>query len=42
MFLPLTSLTSPPAAGPRIKYNPFKTPSLIWFTAPFEDIELQN
>jgi peptide/nickel transport system substrate-binding protein len=42
MLLPLTSLNSPTGAGPRIKGNPFKIQPLIWFTAPFEDIELQN
>lgn len=27
-------------AGPRVKGNPFKIQPIIWFTAPFEDIEL--
>jgi ABC-type transport system substrate-binding protein len=42
MLPPLTSLNSPTAVGPRIKGDPFKIQPLIWFTAPFEDIELQN
>lgn len=42
MLPPLTSLNSPTAVGPRIKGGPFKIQPLIWFTAPFEDIELQN
>ncbi len=42
MLLPLTSLNSPTGVGPRIKGDPFKIQPLIWFAAPFEDIELQN
>jgi peptide/nickel transport system substrate-binding protein len=40
MFIPLTSANSPAAVGPRVKGNPYKVQPLIWFTAPFEDIEL--
>jgi peptide/nickel transport system substrate-binding protein len=40
MFIPLTSTNSPAAVGPRVKDNPWKIDPLIWFTAPFEDIEL--
>jgi ABC-type transport system substrate-binding protein len=40
MFIPLTSTNSPAAFGPRVKGNPYKIQPLIWFTAPFEDMEL--
>jgi peptide/nickel transport system substrate-binding protein len=40
MFLPLTSTNSPAAFGPRVKGNPYRIQPLIWFTAPFEDMEL--
>ncbi len=40
MYIPLTSNNSPAAFGPKVKGNPFKVQPLIWFTAPFEDIEL--
>jgi peptide/nickel transport system substrate-binding protein len=40
MWLTLTSTTSPAAIGPRVKGNPYKIQPLIWFTCPFEDIEL--
>ncbi len=40
MFIPLTSTNSPAAVGPRVKGNPWKIQPLIWFTAPFEDMEL--
>jgi peptide/nickel transport system substrate-binding protein len=40
MFLPLTSTNSPAAFGPRVKGNPYRVQPLIWFTAPFEDMEL--
>ena len=39
MLIPLTSTNSPAAIGPRVKGNPYKIQPLIWFTAPFEDIE---
>ncbi len=42
MFIPLTSTNSPAAFGPRVKGNPYKIQPLIWFTAPFEDIELES
>jgi hypothetical protein len=40
IWLPLTSTNSPAGFGPRIKGNPYKVQPLLWFTAPFEDIEL--
>ncbi len=40
IWLPLTSTNSPAGLGPRIKGNPYKVQPLLWFTAPFEDIEL--
>jgi ABC-type transport system substrate-binding protein len=42
MWIPLTSTNSPAAIGPRVKGNPYKVQPLIWFTAPFEDVELVN
>jgi peptide/nickel transport system substrate-binding protein len=42
MLLPLTLTNSPAAVGPKVKGNPYKVQPLIWFTAPFEDIELEN
>ena len=40
IWLPLTSTNSPAGFGPRVKGNPYKVQPLLWFTAPFEDIEL--
>jgi len=40
MWLPLTSTNSPAGFGPRVKGNPYRVQPLLWFTAPFEDIEL--
>jgi ABC-type transport system substrate-binding protein len=42
MFLPLNQLCSPAAFGPRVKGNPYRIQPIIWFPAPFEDIELEN
>jgi hypothetical protein len=42
MFIYLTSTNSPAAFGPRVKGNPYKIQPLVWFTAPFEDMELIN
>jgi peptide/nickel transport system substrate-binding protein len=42
MYIPLTDTNSPAAFGPRVKGNPYKIQPLIWFTAPFEDMELVN
>ena len=42
LFIPLTSTNSPAAFGPKVKGNPYKIQPLVWFTAPFEDIELVN
>jgi peptide/nickel transport system substrate-binding protein len=40
MWLPLNRGGSPVAISPRVKGNPWRIAPLIWFTAPFEDIEL--
>jgi len=40
MFLPLTTTNSPAAFGPRPKGNPYRIQPYIWFTCPFEDMEL--
>jgi peptide/nickel transport system substrate-binding protein len=40
MWLPLTDTNSPAAIGPKVKGNPYKIQPMIWFTAPFEDMEL--
>jgi len=42
MFIPLTTNNSPAAFGPKVKGNPYKVQPLIWFTAPFEDMELNK
>lgn len=42
MLIPITNTNSPAALGPRVKGNPFMIQPLIWFTAPFEDLELAN
>ena len=42
MYIPLISVNSPVALGPKVRGNPFKVQPLIWFTTPFEDIELNN
>jgi ABC-type transport system substrate-binding protein len=42
MFIPLTDTNLPAALGPRVKGNPYKVQPLIWFTAPFEDMELTH
>ena len=42
MFIPLTSTNSPAAFGPKVKGNPYKIQPLVWFTAPFEDMELTD
>ena len=42
MWIPLTSTNSPAALGPRVKGNPYKISPLLWFTTPFEDIELND
>jgi hypothetical protein len=42
IFIPLTDTNSPAGLGPRVKGNPYKIQPLIWFTAPFEDMELVN
>lgn len=42
MIISLTAANSPAGFGPKIKGNPYRIqrPYPIWFTAPFEDIEL--
>ncbi len=40
MWIPLTNTNCPTAFGPRVKGNPYKIQPLIWFTVPFEDMEL--
>ena len=42
MMIHLTEINSPAVVGPKVKGNPYKIQPLIWFTAPLEDIELQN
>ena len=42
MFVPLTNTNSPAAIGPKVKGNPYKIQPLIWFTAPMEEIEIEN
>lgn len=42
MFIPITGSGSYGAFGPRVKGNPYMIPPLIYFTAPFEDIELEK
>jgi peptide/nickel transport system substrate-binding protein len=39
-FIMLTDTNSPAAFGPRVKGNPYRVQPYIWFTAPFEDMEL--
>ena len=41
MFITLTTNTAPCGLNPRVKGDPHRIPPIIWFTAPFEDIELQ-
>jgi hypothetical protein len=40
MFIPIRGGVSPAAFGPRVKGNPYKIQPLLWWTCPFEDIEL--
>ncbi len=41
-YIPLTSTNSPAAFGPKVKGNPYRIQPHIWFTAPLEDIEIEN
>ena len=41
-YIPLTATIVPTAFVPRVKGNPFKVQPYIYFTAPFEDIELKQ
>jgi peptide/nickel transport system substrate-binding protein len=40
IFIPLRNSATPNAVGSKVKGDPYKIPPLIWFAAPFEDIEL--
>ncbi len=40
MWIPLTEVNSPAAFGPGPKGNPYRIQPFLWFTAPFEDMEL--
>jgi peptide/nickel transport system substrate-binding protein len=42
LWIPLTNVNSPAAFGSRVKGNPYKIQPTVWFTAPFEDIELEK
>jgi len=42
MWISLTENNSPAAFRPRVKGNPYRIQPLVWFTAPFEDIELEK
>ncbi len=42
MYLFITYTTAPVGLGSKVKGNPFKVSAPIWFTAPFEDIELNE
>jgi peptide/nickel transport system substrate-binding protein len=39
-FVPLTNTNSPAAFSQKVKGNPYKVQPIIWFIAPFEDVEL--
>jgi peptide/nickel transport system substrate-binding protein len=42
MWIPLTDVNSPAAFGSKVKGNPYRIQPTIWFTVPFEDIELEK
>ncbi len=42
MWIFVFPFNSPTAYGPKVKGDPHKIQPLIWFTAPFEDIELNE
>jgi peptide/nickel transport system substrate-binding protein len=42
LWIPLTTVNSPAAFGSRVKGDPYKIQPTIWFTAPFEDVELER
>jgi peptide/nickel transport system substrate-binding protein len=42
MLIPLTATNIPTAFGPKVKGNPYKVQPYLWFTAPFEDLEIEN
>lgn len=41
-WIPLVTVTSPAAFGPRVKGNPYRVQPMLYFTAPFEDVELEK
>jgi peptide/nickel transport system substrate-binding protein len=42
MYVPLTSTSTPNAYSLRVKGNPARIFPIIWFTTPFEDIEVND
>ena len=42
MWIPLTATNIPTAFGPRVKGNPYGIQPFLWFTGPFEDIQIEN
>jgi len=42
VFIPLTNTNSPAAVSPLVKGDPYKVQPLVWHTAPFEDMELNQ
>jgi ABC-type transport system substrate-binding protein len=42
MFIPLRGGVSPAVFSLRVKGNPYKIQPLIWWTCPFEDLELEK
>ena len=42
MVIPLTLTIVPSAFNPKVKGNPYRIQPLIWFTAPSEDMELEE
>jgi ABC-type transport system substrate-binding protein len=42
MFIPVTGSSTPTAFNGKVKGNPFGIQPLVFYTAPFEDIELEG
>lgn len=42
MFIPIRSSATPHALGPKVKGDPFKIQPFIFFTAPYEDVEMAD
>jgi peptide/nickel transport system substrate-binding protein len=42
LWISVSSSNSPAAVGPRVKGNPWRAQPIIWFTAPFEDVEIMD